>query len=149
MTDDSARVVGILTQTDLLDKAAWDARGPRMGARERVALTMRRGRRARRQRRRHHDGAVTTIGPDDDLPNVVPAMSALGIHHLPVTGPDGRLVGIVSQTDLVVALLADAARRGERGGLTRKGRRRGAAPSLHRCRWISSRSAPCAANRRR
>ncbi|MBB3937469.1 HPP family protein [Aureimonas phyllosphaerae] len=113
VTDDSARVVGILTQTDLLDKAAWDARGPRMGARERVVLTMRRGRAPAASVADIMTAPVTTIGPDDAIADVVPAMSALGIHHLPVTGPDGRLVGIVSQTDLVVALLADAARRGE------------------------------------
>ncbi len=113
VTDDSARVIGILTQTDLLDKAAWDGRGPRLGARERVRLTMRRGRAPAASVADIMTAPVKTIGPDDPIADVVPEMSALGLHHLPVTGRDGRLVGIVSQTDLVVALLADAARRNE------------------------------------
>ncbi|WP_279482724.1 HPP family protein [Aureimonas sp. SK2] len=115
VTDDHARVIGILTQTDLLDKAAWDGRGPRLGARERLRLTMRRGRAPASSVADIMTAPVRTVGPDEPIADVVPEMSALGIHHLPVTDPDGRLVGIVSQTDLVVALLADAARRSEAG----------------------------------
>ncbi|WP_239506980.1 hypothetical protein, partial [Stenotrophomonas maltophilia] len=31
MTTEDARVVGIVTQTDLLDKVAWGPKGPRIG----------------------------------------------------------------------------------------------------------------------
>lgn len=113
VTDDGARVVGILTQTDLLDKAAWDGHGPRLGTRERVRFAMRGGRAPGARVADIMTSPVKTIRPEDPIADVVPEMSALGIHHLPVCGPDGRLVGIVSQTDLVVALLADAGRRAE------------------------------------
>lgn len=113
VTDDSARVVGILTQTDLLDKATWGAKGPRLGARHRVRLTLSRGRAPSASVADIMTAPVHTVTPDDPIAAIVPLMSALAIHHLPVTDPDGRLAGIVSQTDLVVALLADAARRSD------------------------------------
>ncbi|TXN02368.1 CBS domain-containing protein, partial [Methylobacterium sp. WL122] len=53
---------------------------------------------------------VVTLRPDSPIGEVVLQMSGLGLHHLPVVGPDDRLVGIVSQGDLVAALLTDATR---------------------------------------
>lgn len=54
---------------------------------------------------------VTTARPETPIADLVLWMSAAGLHHLPVIGPDDKLVGIVSQTDLVAELLADAAER--------------------------------------
>ena len=110
VTDESARVVGIVTQTDLLDKAAWDRRGPRLGLGRRLRLT------ASRERAPHGcvedimTSPVVTLRPESPIGEVVLQMSGLGLHHLPVVGPDDRLVGIVSQGDLVAALLTDAER---------------------------------------
>ena len=50
---------------------------------------------------------VKTVSPDTPLADVVGVMAHTGLHHLPVV-QDSRLVGIVSQSDLVVALLAEA-----------------------------------------
>ncbi len=44
VTDERARVLGIVTQTDLLDKAEWDRSGPRLGLGRRLQLTVERGR---------------------------------------------------------------------------------------------------------
>jgi CBS domain-containing membrane protein len=110
VTDEGARVLGILTQTDLLDKAAWDERGPRLGLRRRLRLTLDRG-------RAPHGvvadimSPVRPVRPETPLADLVLAMSEAGLHHLPVVGADDRLVGIVSQTDLVPALMAEAAGR--------------------------------------
>ena len=53
--------------------------------------------------------AVEPVRPQTPVADLVLRMSDAGLHHLPVVGPDGRLMGIVSQTDLVAALMTDAA----------------------------------------
>ena len=106
VTDEGARVLGLVTQTDLLDKAIWDRYGPRLGLGRRLGLTLQRG-------RAPHGGvadimsAVEPVRPETPLGEVALRMADTGLHHLPVTGADGRLVGLVSQTDLVAALVAD------------------------------------------
>ncbi len=116
VTDDTARVLGLVTQTDLLDKTSWDRRGPRPG--------FRRGLRHRFARGRAPDGSVAEImtapvpvaTPDMPLADVVRLMARSGLQHLPVVHPDERLAGVVSQSDLVVALLAEAAGPSRPGG---------------------------------
>jgi len=54
---------------------------------------------------------VMRARPETPIADLVLWMSDAGLHHLPVVGPDERLVGIVSQTDLLAELLADAAGR--------------------------------------
>ncbi|MCJ2071468.1 HPP family protein [Methylobacterium sp. J-030] len=107
VTDEGARVLGIVTQTDLLDKAAWDRSGPRLGLGRRLRLTVERGR-APHGCAADIMSAVAPVGPDLPIAALVPLLSRAGLHHLPVVDRDGRLVGIVSQTDLIPALLADA-----------------------------------------
>ena len=110
VTDESARVVGIVTQTDLLDKAAWDRSGPRLGLARRLRLTAARGRAPHGSVEDIMTSPVVTLRPDSPIGEVVLQMSGLRLHHLPVVGPDDRLIGIVSQSDLVSALHADATR---------------------------------------
>lgn len=107
VTDEGARVIGIVTQTDLLDKASWDRSGPRLGLGRRIRLTLERGR-APHGRVADIMSAVEPVRPETPVADLVMRMADAGLHHLPVVGPDGRLSGIVSQTDLVAALMADA-----------------------------------------
>jgi CBS domain-containing membrane protein len=107
VTDEGARVLGIVTQTDLLDKAAWDRAGPRLGLGRRLRLTAERGR-APHGSAADIMSAVEPVSAETPVVELVPRMSEAGLHHLPVVDADGRLVGIVSQTDLVPALLAEA-----------------------------------------
>ncbi len=107
VTDERARVLGIVTQTDLLDKAAWDRSGPRLGLGRRLLLTAARGR-APHGCAADIMSAVEPVKPDMPIAVLVPRMSVAGLHHLPVVDAEGRLVGIVSQTDLIPALLAAA-----------------------------------------
>ena len=109
VTDEAARVVGIVTQTDLLDKAAWSEKGPRLGWRHRVRLTLDRARAPNGSVEDIMTTHVRTVGPESPIAEAVLRMADGGIHHLPVVGPDEKLVGIVSQTDLIPALLASAA----------------------------------------
>lgn len=111
VTDEGARVLGIVTQTDLLDKTRWDQAGPRLGSRRRLSLTLRRGRAPHGCVEDIMTTPVMSARPETPIADLVLWMSDAGLHHLPVVGPDDRLVGIVSQTDLVAELLADAAER--------------------------------------
>jgi CBS domain-containing membrane protein len=47
---------------------------------------------------------VKTAPADLPVANLVPLMADLGLHHMPVVDEDGRLVGMVTQSDLVAAL---------------------------------------------
>ncbi|PNA15517.1 hypothetical protein C1X78_26195, partial [Pseudomonas sp. MPR-R1B] len=88
--------------TDLLDKAAWDRAGPRLGLGRRLRLTAERGR-APHGSAADIMSAVEPVSPETPVAALVTRMSEAGLHHLPVVDADGRLVGIVSQTDLVPA----------------------------------------------
>ncbi len=47
---------------------------------------------------------VLTARPGHDRVDLVPAFSDGGRHHLPVVSDDGRLAGMVTQSDMVAAL---------------------------------------------
>lgn len=47
--------------------------------------------------------SLVIIGPDATVDEARRTMAAHSIRHLPVTDGDGRLLGLVSQTDLLVA----------------------------------------------
>jgi CBS domain-containing protein len=44
---------------------------------------------------------VATVAPDDPLPKVVDLLLARGVKAVPVTGPDGKVLGIVTGGDLL------------------------------------------------
>ena len=48
--------------------------------------------------------AVMTARPEQELVELMPLFSDGGRHHLPVVDPQGRLVGMVTQSDMVAAL---------------------------------------------
>ena len=52
--------------------------------------------------------APISVGPDDNLLQVRQLMDAHDIRHLPVVDDDGRVVGLVSQRDLIRWALAPA-----------------------------------------
>jgi CBS domain-containing membrane protein len=109
VTDEKAHVVGIVTQTDLLDKAAWTETGPRLGFKHRVRLTLQRARAPNGSVEDIMTVPVRSIGPDTSIGEAAMRMADLGLHHLPVVGADEKLIGIVSQSDLIVALMANRA----------------------------------------
>lgn len=49
---------------------------------------------------------VRTASPDQPMVDLAEAFSDLGMHHMPVVDATGRLVGMITQSDLVGALLA-------------------------------------------
>ena len=55
---------------------------------------------------------VKAAGPETPIAQLVPFMSDQGLHHLPVVDADGRVVGMVTQSDVMAAMFAVAAQEG-------------------------------------
>jgi CBS domain-containing membrane protein len=103
--DRSRRVIGIVTRSDFLDQADLiDQRS--------IATRLR----AFLQRTPHsHSDKHEVVGQimtapartaQDFMPIVelVPLMAGMGLHHVPIVDAERRLVGMVTQTDMVAAL---------------------------------------------
>lgn len=92
VVDGQERVVGMVTLRDFfVGSSAPDPRRlPVMHTARRVEALM--------------TPAVITAVPEQPVVELVPRFSDAGLHHLPVVDAQGRLVGIVTQSDLVAAL---------------------------------------------
>lgn len=93
--ENEGRLVGLLTVFDLLSHYQARARsgfGP-------VRLTLRQARVAQLM-----NSPVSSVSPDADLSELVQLLSEQGLHCVPVVDDEQRLLGMITQTDLVVAL---------------------------------------------
>lgn len=90
--DESRHLRGVLAQEDVLRQVGWSARLRQLvpGAALRVQDAM--------QQR------VVALGVDDSLAQLVPLLSGQCYHQVAITGKDGAMVGLVSQSDLMAAL---------------------------------------------
>ncbi|WP_342149109.1 HPP family protein [Methylorubrum sp. SB2] len=133
VTDENARVLGVLTQTDLMDKAEWDSRGPRLGLARRWQLTLGRGRAPHGCAADVMTSEVVCLRPEMTLAEVAVRMARGGHHHLPVVGAEDRLCGVVAQSDLIETLVAQAANRTAeppQAGAAARARTEGVPPDL-------------------
>lgn len=105
VVDDNHVVTGIVTQTDFMVHAGWYAE-PR--ALNRLGRFIRRASWHNWPLAKTVDQIMTSdvhcVSPDLRVTDLVPVMADLGRHHLPVVDADRRLVGIVTQSDLIAAL---------------------------------------------
>ena len=108
VVDLDSRVIGILTQTDLLDKADWgmSATGSGLGWRLRAISNSDRALKGKVED--IMSAPVKAARPETHLAQIVPFMADAGLHHLPVVDADGRLVGMVTQSDVMAAMFAVA-----------------------------------------
>ena len=60
--------------------------------------------------RRHEEHATVTVGPEDSLLFAYGRMKLYDISQLPVLDADGRLIGIVDENDILLAVIRDEAR---------------------------------------
>lgn len=104
VTDDSGRVVGIVSASDLVDKMVWGPKGPRVGLVHRLREAARLKRPAPASIEEIMTTPVRSARPDTPIAELVPLMADGGWHHLPVIGPKGELLGVVTQSDLIAAL---------------------------------------------
>ncbi len=107
VVDGAERVIGIVTRADFLTHARIDADAP-------GAWSARFGSFLRASGSSHSDkpeavGQIMTrrvrvVSAERPVAELLPLFAAHGHHHIPVVGVGARLVGIVTQSDLVAAL---------------------------------------------
>lgn len=107
VTTEDARVVGVVTQTDLLDKASWGAGGPRVTLLQRLRHVVRLARAPQGSVQEIMTAHVRSARPETPAADLVPLMAEGGLHAIPVVDANGQLAGIVTQSDLIAALFQD------------------------------------------
>ncbi len=109
VTNDNAEVVGIVTQTDFLDKANWTNGRPSIGFLQRLRLVMA-GRPAPNDTVKDiMTSPVKTVSPQTPIEDAIVIFAEQGLHYLPVIDANNKLAGIISQSDVLVGMLADKA----------------------------------------
>ena len=53
---------------------------------------------------------VRVVSAERLLSELVPVFASTGHHHIPVIGPNNKLVGVITQSDVVAALMHEGAR---------------------------------------
>lgn len=102
VVDDSAVIIGIITEADFVESEAARAWGRQR--RRLLGTVVGEGRPAEA----HLVGEAMTSHPvvidqDSDVTEAARKMAEHGVKRLPVVTPDGRLVGIVSRSDILMA----------------------------------------------
>lgn len=108
VVDRYQHIVGIVTRADFLREAGLDVR---QGLGQRLHRLLRPtpgvasdkpevvGQIMTRQ--------VRVVSADRLLSELVPVFASTGHHHIPVIGPNNKLVGVITQSDVVAALMQD------------------------------------------
>ncbi|OHV81786.1 HPP family protein [Ensifer sp. LCM 4579] len=98
-------LVGIITQTDFMKHAALTPEGRlRMRLRERVRNVIGLPAKSPRLVSEIMTRRVQSALSETMIAKLVPPMADMGLHHMPVVDADNRVVGIVTQSDLIAAL---------------------------------------------
>jgi CBS domain-containing membrane protein len=105
VVDPAKRVVGILTQTDLIEKAEWGPIHASSGLGWRLRSLSNSDRPLRGKVRDVMTTEVAIVGEAMPIALVMRLMLDSGHHHLPVASGTGVLAGMVTQSDLIGALL--------------------------------------------
>ncbi len=118
VVDADHHLVGIVTQTDLALKQEYRPTGPTPFL-EGTEQRHRRRKAAATVAEECMSRQVTVVGPDTAVPSAARLLHRDGVHHLPVVDADGRLVGIVTRSDLLGVFLRpdDEIRAGIRTGV--------------------------------
>jgi CBS domain-containing membrane protein len=104
VTDEQARVLGIVTQTDLMEKTSWGTKGPRVSFAHRLRHVVRLSRAPQGSVQEIMSTRLVAARPGMLIADLVPLMSDTHIHALPVLDDHDKLAGIVTQSDLISGL---------------------------------------------
>ncbi|WP_046116723.1 HPP family protein [Ensifer aridi] len=98
-------LVGIITQTDFMKHATLTPDGRlQVGLRERIGNIIGLPAKSPRLVSDIMTRRVQSAVPETMIAKLVPPMADMGLHHMPVVDADNRVVGIVTQSDLIAAL---------------------------------------------
>jgi CBS domain-containing membrane protein len=109
VTNDRAEIVGIVTQTDFLEKASWRNGRPSIGFLQRLRLILSGESAPNDTVKDIMTSPVRTVQPEMAIEEAIIRFAEEGLHYLPVIDANGKMVGILSQSDVMVAMLADKA----------------------------------------
>ena len=109
VTAEDGELVGIVTQTDFM-RASLLAEDGRLhlGWRVRVGNKLRLARQSKHAVADIMTRRVQSALPETMIAKLVPPMADMGLHHMPVVDANNRVVGIVTQSDLIAALFRRA-----------------------------------------
>ena len=100
--DDDDKVIGVVSEADLLTKEALDSEPDGMPGM--IAGILRRKEQEKARGITAGDlmtSPAITVAPEDTVEHAARLMHARKVKRLPVTGADGRLVGIISRADVL------------------------------------------------
>jgi CBS domain-containing protein len=97
--DDQNKVIGVVSEADLLTKEAFDGEVP--GFFNGILRHREQAKAAGLTAADIMTRPAITIGPDDTVAHAARVMYSRRVRRLPVVSPDGHLVGIVSRADLL------------------------------------------------
>ncbi|KAA0087947.1 HPP family protein [Paraburkholderia sp. T12-10] len=97
--DETRRVVGIVTRTDFVGRTAFGLRGPRSRG-----ISLWRDASASRRVDDLMTPNVRTVDADLSVAQLIPVFAHYGHHHIPVVDERRRLIGMITQADLIGGL---------------------------------------------
>ncbi len=109
VVDDSGKVIGIVSEADLLHKMQYSGLEPHVHLLERKQRRVARAKADSDEARDLMTSPALTVDSDTPLPAVAKMMDEERVKRLPVVDEQGRLVGIVSRRDLLRVYLRDDA----------------------------------------
>ncbi|RCS23460.1 HPP family protein [Phyllobacterium salinisoli] len=102
---ESDGLVGIVTQTDFMRNSVLSQDGRlHVSFRDRIRGAFGRPRHSLQKVSDIMTPRVQSALPETMIAKLVPPMADMGLHHMPVVDDDNRVVGIVTQSDLIAAL---------------------------------------------
>ncbi|WP_027487916.1 HPP family protein [Allorhizobium undicola] len=108
VTDDTARILGVVTQGDFLGKVSWAKGRPVIGLGRRMALALDGAPAPNGTARDIMTTTVRCVSAQTALSEAIALFAQTGLHHLPVVNDNNKLVGMLAQSDVLAGLL-DAA----------------------------------------
>jgi CBS-domain-containing membrane protein len=109
VVDDAGKVIGIVSEADLLHKMQYSGLEPHVHLLERKQRRVARAKADSEEARDLMTSPALTVDSDTPLPSVAKTMDDERVKRLPVVDEQGRLVGIVSRRDLLRVYLRDDA----------------------------------------
>ncbi|KKB77005.1 hypothetical protein VW35_15890 [Devosia soli] len=104
VVNDDRRVVGIVTQTDILDKAEWGPMATGSGRGWPLRSAANSDSPLRGKARDIMTSDVRCVLISTPIARVAQVMAETGHHHVPVVDSEGKLAGMVTQSDIVTVL---------------------------------------------